>query len=135
MTRPETTLRTLRAERAHQRGRERGIERERVSSMRLHRHIAVAVVAAIVFFWMTLTPISVGVYLVMVVALALVISSLARAADIHFGWAYGHLYRLPRRAALLDRFVARAEEALEVPHPEEEEPQVRILPPERPPRF
>ena len=132
MTSPERTLRTLRAERAHNRSQEQGVERERVNSVRIHRHVAVAAFAAFIFFVMMLQQMSLVAYLVMTVALGVMINSLARAADLHFGWAYGHLYRLPRRAVLIDRFVARAEEALEAPHPEGEESQVRILPPERP---
>jgi len=99
--------------------------------MRIRRHLLIGIVAGMAFVVLISGPLNLITYAAIPIALGLSLTSLARAADLHYGWGYGHLYRLPKRIAWLDRVADRAVATLNVTELEtdEPEPNIRILPP------
>ncbi len=79
--------------------------RERVRSMRMRRHLAVAGLAGVACAYAgsaISTPLG---FATLIVAVAVAFSSLARGVDARFGYWWGWLYPEPKQSTPLDRFV------------------------------
>ena len=78
---------------------------ERVRSMRMQRHLAVAGLAGVACAYAgsaISTPLG---FAMLMVSVAVAFSSLARAVDARFGYWWGWLYPEPKQSTPFDRFV------------------------------
>lgn len=90
----------------------------------------VAGVCSVTFLVLLSVPMGLIVYSALTLSATFALISLAHAVDLHFGWGYGHLYRMPTQSARLDRLAARVVTSLQVTAPvEADEPKVKVLPP------
>jgi hypothetical protein len=80
-------------------------QRERVRSMRMRRHLAAAVAAALLLGFLVPVADSLFERALIPVLVAVVLQSLARGVNARFGYLWGWIYPEPRRTTALDRFV------------------------------
>ena len=117
--------------------------RERVRTMRMQRHLAVAGLACVAFVVIRPTVYSLVGLMTLVAFIGFVLGSLARAVDARLGAGWGWLYGEPEYLTRLDLLVdgiLRRLTAVQIGHssatgfaiaPADDEPSVRILPLER----
>jgi len=82
--------------------------RERVRSMRMQRHLAVAAVAVAACALVAPATATLAGFTMLSVLVGVVLNSLARAVDAQIGYLWGWVYPEPEQATRFDRSVDRA---------------------------
>jgi len=80
-------------------------QRERVRTMRMRRHLASAVAAALLLGFLVPVADSLFEWTLIPILVAVLLQSLARGVNARFGYLWGWIYPEPRRSTALDRFV------------------------------
>jgi hypothetical protein len=84
---------------------DRGVPRERIRTMRMQRHLVVAVLASAAYVASGPSVYSLLEVVILSTFIGVVLGSLARAADARLGYGWGWLYGEPKHSTRLDLLI------------------------------